>query len=473
MAAHRLTVVKEAAHEVAGCPLLVHGVRGTTWTFSDSAHTTPRVHSWHHQKALAQQLSAHGYCVMDDVLPSAAVEQIAAHVRSLHRSGALTPGQQYDAATALGKRGDVVCMSASNDPRCPALHDFVLLADKVYAAMSSGVPELVAAGPPHRSQPMLALYPGDGACYPRHTDNPDDNGRICTCILYLNGSWKEGDGGELRIAPNMRADDPPEALIALDIPPVMGRFVMFFSDERVPHEVLPAHASRAACTIWFVDRAKFTDFHSGRGGSAKPAPRRPAPTQSLAARLLAAMESSGVGLRARLLGKERHAEFSQSLPVRLRHLHLLANDAAATVGWLSAPPGESAVHDAAEAMLEELAAAASGAMERILRRRKLERRMLLVQHNDCAAHSVAIEPGALPTVEGLALVYCLRLGAMPAAAAPTLQLLTQSDQEPTTSHPSRPRAALAPDAMGLIAWTGRPTALRLEGPFTAVVLLAA
>ena len=251
---------------------------------------------------------------------------------------------------------------------------------------------------------------------------------------------------------------------------------MFFSDERVPHEVLPARTSRAACTIWFVDRAKFTEFHSGRGGSAKSAPKRAATPQSPAARLLATMERSGAGLRTRLLGGEGFAAFSQSLPLRLRHLRLLANDNAATVGWLPAPDGESVVHDAAQAVLEELAAVASGAMARALQRRP-ERRMLLVQHNSCTSHSVSIEPDTLPKVEGLALIYCLRLGAMPAASTCTLQLLTQSDHEPMASH-SQPTSTsailgLAPDAMGLIACVGRPTALRLEGPFTAVVLFLA
>ena len=32
-----------------------------------------------------------------------------------------------------------------------------------------------------------------------------------------------------------------------------GRLLMFFSDTRVPHEVLPAHADRVAVTVWFFD----------------------------------------------------------------------------------------------------------------------------------------------------------------------------------------------------------------------------
>ena len=32
-----------------------------------------------------------------------------------------------------------------------------------------------------------------------------------------------------------------------------GRVVLFWSDKRVPHEVLPAHAHRYAVTVWYFD----------------------------------------------------------------------------------------------------------------------------------------------------------------------------------------------------------------------------
>ena len=39
-----------------------------------------------------------------------------------------------------------------------------------------------------------------------------------------------------------------------DVAPLLDRLLLFFSDFRSPHEVLPAHAPRCACTLWYVER---------------------------------------------------------------------------------------------------------------------------------------------------------------------------------------------------------------------------
>lgn len=36
---------------------------------------------------------------------------------------------------------------------------------------------------------MVTCYPGDGSYYRRHVDNPNGDGRVITCILYLNDGW--------------------------------------------------------------------------------------------------------------------------------------------------------------------------------------------------------------------------------------------------------------------------------------------
>src|SRR5690606_22858277 len=90
----------------------------------------------------------------------------------------------------------------------------------------------------------MTIYP-EGAFYKRHLDqfNRDDHRRL-SAICYLNESWEESDGGQLRLY-------LPEG--ARDILPVAGRLVCFRSDQ-IEHEVLPANRPRLSLTGWLLDQ---------------------------------------------------------------------------------------------------------------------------------------------------------------------------------------------------------------------------
>lgn len=91
----------------------------------------------------------------------------------------------------------------------------------------------------------FARYP-IGSFYNRHVDQfhavPH---RIVTVILYLNESWTEADGGQLRMYfPQKDGSERIE-----DVLPLGGRLVVFLSEE-IPHEVLPTQKERISITGW-------------------------------------------------------------------------------------------------------------------------------------------------------------------------------------------------------------------------------
>lgn len=88
----------------------------------------------------------------------------------------------------------------------------------------------------------LAVTTAGGSKYPLHIDNPVGNGmdvRKLTAILYLNPGWVEGMGGEIRLFVN---DEKEEGVKIVDLSPVGGRLLLFWSDE-IPHEVLATSSS--------------------------------------------------------------------------------------------------------------------------------------------------------------------------------------------------------------------------------------
>ena len=91
----------------------------------------------------------------------------------------------------------------------------------------------------------FARYP-IGSFYKRHLDQfhavPH---RIVTIILYLNESWTETDGVQLRMY--FPQEDGSERVE--DVLPLGGRLVVFLSEE-IPHEVLPTHKERISITGW-------------------------------------------------------------------------------------------------------------------------------------------------------------------------------------------------------------------------------
>jgi SM-20-related protein len=90
-----------------------------------------------------------------------------------------------------------------------------------------------------------AIY-SKGTQYERHLDQHDkQNARKLSCVFYLNPSWKESDGGQLRI---YSEKDPTQ--VDAEVAPIQGRLVVFLSNN-IWHEVLPSNTERLSVSGWF------------------------------------------------------------------------------------------------------------------------------------------------------------------------------------------------------------------------------
>ena len=123
----------------------------------------------------------------------------------------------------------------------------------------------------HRTDLMVACYPGGGAAYGPHVDNADgdgreelDYGRCFTAVFYLNSRWDEADGGALRV--HLPQEGKGETRPVVDIYPHGDTLVLFRAD-RVLHEVRPSQAARLAMTVWLYAGTKEQQERERRGGN--------------------------------------------------------------------------------------------------------------------------------------------------------------------------------------------------------------
>ena len=201
------------------------------------------------------------FSVIDNFLQEPLLSEILQDIRSFyHETDSFHPGQLIQMSrlhnTGVKKkeiRGDFVAwVDLSTNPNMKSLFSAVRCTDELIAIM--GATELLAdCNIRSRSSIMVACYPGEGTRYKRHVDNPSKDGRKLTTILYLNKDYDSSrDGGMLRIY-------KPNSSSFYDIAPTYGRLVIFWSDSRTPHEVLPSFSERFAVSVWYFDTKERTE----------------------------------------------------------------------------------------------------------------------------------------------------------------------------------------------------------------------
>ncbi|KAJ7987340.1 hypothetical protein DPEC_G00325470 [Dallia pectoralis] len=191
-------------------------------------------------------MSKHGICVVDNFLGLETGLEILEDVKTLHKTGKFTDGQLVNQKSDSTKdiRGDKITWIEGQEPGCEKIRFLMSQMDDLVRHCNGQLGNYTING---RTKAMVACYPGDGAGYVRHVDNPNSDGRCVTCIYYLNQDWNAKEhGGILRIFPEGKAQ-------FADIEPKFDRLLFFWSDRRNPHEVQPAQATRYAITVWYFD----------------------------------------------------------------------------------------------------------------------------------------------------------------------------------------------------------------------------
>ncbi len=202
--------------------------------------------------ALVRYVSDHmrrfGVCVVDKFLRQDLGDAIIEEVKALRENNKFQSGQlvtSVETGSSKDIRGDMITWS-----------DGSTLQTKNIGALISKIDLIIQQCKEHlegfknvngRTEAMIACYPGNGTHYVKHVDNPNEDGRCVTCIYYLNKGWdSEKMGGTLQLYPR-------DHKMMASIEPIFNRLIVFWSNRRNPHEVLPAYNTRYAITVWYFD----------------------------------------------------------------------------------------------------------------------------------------------------------------------------------------------------------------------------
>uniref|UniRef100_A0A3P8T703 hypoxia-inducible factor-proline dioxygenase n=1 Tax=Amphiprion percula TaxID=161767 RepID=A0A3P8T703_AMPPE len=186
-----------------------------------------------------------GFYHLDGLLGELAGGAVRDQVAELHRAGALQDGRLASSAPGIHRssiRGDKIAWVSGSERGCDAVSFLLGILDRLISVCAGRLAGKIR----ERSKAMVACYPGNGAGYVKHVDNPNGDGRCITCIYYLNKKWNHTHGGVLRIFPEGKS-------YVIDIQPLFDRLLLFWSDRRNPHEVQPSYSTRYAITVWYFN----------------------------------------------------------------------------------------------------------------------------------------------------------------------------------------------------------------------------
>ncbi|KAF0739397.1 hypothetical protein Ae201684P_009685 [Aphanomyces euteiches] len=203
--------------------------------------------------ALAMELELNHFALLDHFLGEPMALALHEALVALHTYGPFEFERGVLAGGKTGRnlryemqsvRGDDVLWMDGTEENCPeVIVQSLRQLDRLVLERLAGHNDELRECALMRRKAMFTCYPGEGASYVKHCDNPNQNGRKLTAILYLNPTWKPEDGGELVIHHEHKRT----------VQPLLDRLLLFYSDARNPHEVLPTAEKRFAMTVWYLD----------------------------------------------------------------------------------------------------------------------------------------------------------------------------------------------------------------------------
>eukprot|EP00584_Thalassiosira_punctigera_P005055 CAMPEP_0172533462 /NCGR_PEP_ID=MMETSP1067-20121228/6160_1 /TAXON_ID=265564 ORGANISM="Thalassiosira punctigera, Strain Tpunct2005C2" /NCGR_SAMPLE_ID=MMETSP1067 /ASSEMBLY_ACC=CAM_ASM_000444 /LENGTH=327 /DNA_ID=CAMNT_0013318109 /DNA_START=65 /DNA_END=1048 /DNA_ORIENTATION=+ len=200
---------------------------------------------------LLAQVQKENHAVVDDFISQEIADQLLADVNRLYSSGQFQE-HYFQFGGVLLKKPNVFELDLS-DPSKLDVRDFGIWERVVRDVGPSFIRRMDELDRTSSGASSLSLQTNrppaiklqinaGGGSFPWHFDNPGPpNKRILTCVIYLNPSWKEGDGGEIVLCPFLSR--------SIVIPPLHRRAVFFLSD-RILHRVLPSNTRRVCFTMW-------------------------------------------------------------------------------------------------------------------------------------------------------------------------------------------------------------------------------
>ena len=197
-------------------------------------------------KTALEELNDQGYCIIDKFHNEDKALAILDEVKCIHAKGEMHNGQLASTLTlAENIRGDLVKWVDGKVKGTESIAHHMRRTDALLRQFNKMISNHTIEG---RTQAMVACYPGAETRYRKHVDNPYQDGRCITTHYYLNKDYdRMVNGGVLRLYPH-GGDE------YADIEPILDRLVLFWSDRRNPHEVLPVHTTRYAITLWYFDK---------------------------------------------------------------------------------------------------------------------------------------------------------------------------------------------------------------------------